>query len=438
MSEPAFLTLLLFGSMIVVLGAGVPIAIALGGLTVVFIHFFWSDAAISLLPVRSFAVASSFEYLAIPLFVLMATILQRSRIAEDMYDTMQVLFGRLRGGLAVGTIVICTIFAAMAGISGAATIAMGVIAIPAMLARGYHKSLAVGSVAAGGSLGILIPPSVTMIVYGLVTSTSIGQLYAGGVGPGLLIAGLFCIWILYSGWRWPERVGGANAETDNPGRGRLRALRGIILPFILIAVVLGSILGGFASISESAAVGAAGAMVLAALRRQLTMSVLGEALSETLSLSCMIFWIIIGASALANFYTAMGAARVIEQAVLGLEANRWVILICMQLMLLVLGMVLDSTGIILITAPIFVPIAAKLGFDPVWFGVLYIINMEMGFLSPPFGYNLFYIRAVAPKSVGMFDIYRSVVPFLALMVVAIALCMVFPGIVTWLPNLLFR
>ncbi|WP_158971314.1 TRAP transporter large permease [Chachezhania sediminis] len=438
MTDQALLTILLFGSMIVVLGLGVPIAIALGGLTVVFIHFFWSDAAINLLPVRSFAVASSFEYLAVPLFVLMASVLQRSKIAEDMYDTMQVLFGRLRGGLAVGTIVICTIFAAMAGISGAATIAMGVIAIPAMLERGYSKGLAVGSVAAGGSLGILIPPSITMIVYGLVTGTSIGQLYAGGVGPGLLIAGMFCIYILYCGWRWPETVGGMPEDTGAPRPSKLKALRGIILPFVLIVLVLGSILGGFASISESAAVGAAGAMILAALRGQMNGKVMGEALEETLTLSCMIFWIIIGASALANFYTAMGAARVIEQAVLGLDANPWVVLICMQLTLLLMGMVLDSTGIILITAPIFLPIAKALGFDPVWFGVLYIINMEMGFLSPPFGYNLFYIRAVAPKSVRMVDIYRSVVPFLGLMLIAIALCMIFPGIVNWLPDQLFR
>lgn len=438
MSEQAILTIMLFGSMILSLGLGVPIAIALGGLTVVFIHFFWSDAAINLLPVRSFAVASSFEYLAIPLFVLMATVLQRSKIAEDMYDTMQVLFGRLRGGLAVGTIVICTIFAAMAGISGAATIAMGVIAIPAMLARGYNKSLAVGSVAAGGSLGILIPPSITMIVYGLVTGTSIGQLYAGGVGPGLLIAALFAIWILFSGWLWPETVGGIPEETDQPRPSKIKALRGIILPCVLIVLVLGSILGGYASISESAAVGAAGALLLAGLRGQLTKAVIGASLSETLMLSCMIFWIIIGASALANFYTAMGAARVIEQAVLGLEANPWIILICMQVILLIMGMVLDSTGIILITAPIFVPIATALGFDPVWFGVLYIINMEMGFLSPPFGYNLFYIRAVAPRTVTMIDIYKSVVPFLGLMLIATALCMVFPEIITWLPDRLFR
>ncbi|UOM33298.1 TRAP transporter large permease subunit [Acuticoccus sp. I52.16.1] len=437
MSEQALVTILLFGSMFLVLGIGVPIAIALGGLSVVFIHFFWSDRALNLLPVRSFAVASSFEYLAIPLFVLMAAVLQRSKIAEDMYDTMRVLFGNLRGGLAVGTIVICTIFAAMAGISGAATIAMGVIAIPAMLGHGYHKGLAVGSVAAGGSLGILIPPSVTMIVYGLVTGTSIGQLYAGGVGPGLLIAALFCAYVLFVGWRNPAKVGGIVTHPEGERPSKIKALRGIVLPFVLIATVLGSILGGFASISESAAVGALGAMILAAVRRQLTPRLIHAALLETLLLSCMIFWIIIGASALANFYTATGAARIIEAAVLGLDANPWVVLVSIQVVLLLMGMVLDSTGIILITAPIFLPIVTALGFDPVWFGVLYIINMEMGFLSPPFGYNLFYIRAVAPPSVGMVDIYKSVLPFLGLMIVALAICMAFPQVITFLPGLMF-
>lgn len=209
-------------------------------------------------------------------------------------------------------------------------------------------------------------------------------------------------------------MGGIPEDIGAPRPSKLKALRGIILPFVPTLLVLGSILGGYASILESAAVGAAGAIVLAALRGQMTGKVMGEALEETLTLGCMIFWIIIGASALANSYTAMGAARVIEKAVLGLDANPWIILICMQLTLLVTGTVLDSTGIILITAPIFLPIASALGFDPVWFGVLCIINMEMGFLSPAFGYNLFNIRAVAPKSVSMVDICRSVVPFLAL------------------------
>ncbi|MZR30041.1 TRAP transporter large permease [Sneathiella litorea] len=436
MPDPLLVTPLLFGSMLFLLAIGVPIAIALGGLSVGMIYVFWSPMALNMMPLRAFQNTSSFEYIAIPLFIFMATMLQKSRIAEDLYDTMQKFFGGLRGGLAIGTIIICTIFAAMAGISGAATISMGVLAIPAMLSRGYGKDMALGSVAAGGSLGILIPPSVTMIVYGLVANTSIGKLYAGGVLPGLLIALLFSIYLLMRGQLQPALAGGVNMQRYSWGE-KLVSLKGLLLPLALVVSVLGSILLGIASVSEAAAIGAGGAIIAGALRRQLNWKNLQEAAFETLQLSCMIFWIIIGASALSTFYTAMGAARLIEGIVLGLELNKYVILIGMQVILLALGMVLDTVGIILITAPIFVPIILALGFDPVWFGILYIINMEIGFLTPPFGYNLFYLKGVAPPSVSMVDIYKSVIPFILLMLLAVGICIVFPDIILFLPNLIF-
>ncbi|GLQ06799.1 TRAP transporter large permease [Sneathiella chinensis] len=436
MPDPLLVTPLLFGSMLFFLALGVPIAIALGGLSAAMIYFFWSPMALNMMPLRAFQNTSSFEYIAIPLFIFMATMLQKSRIAEDLYDTMQKFFGGLRGGLAIGTIIICTVFAAMAGISGAATISMGVLAIPAMLSRGYGKDMALGSVAAGGSLGILIPPSVTMIVYGLVANTSIGKLYAGGVLPGLLIAVLFSVYLLLRGQLQPSIAGGATMTRYSLGE-KLVSLKGLVLPLGLVASVLGSILLGVASVSEAAAIGAGGAIVAAAVRRQLNWQSMQESAFETLLLSCMIFWIIIGASALSTFYTAMGASRLIEGMVLGLDLNPYVILIGMQVILLALGMVLDTVGIILITAPIFVPIIIQLGFDPVWFGILYIINMEIGFLTPPFGYNLFYLRGVAPDSVSMMDIYKSVIPFILLMLLAVAICIIFPEIILYLPNAIF-
>lgn len=260
MADPILVTALLFGGMMLLLALGVPIAFALGGLTVALIQIFWSPNALNLVPLRAFANASSFEYMAIPLFIFMAAMLQRSSIADDLYDTMQRFFGGLRGGLAVGTIVICTLFAAMAGISGAATISMGMLALPAMLSRGYAKDIALGSVAAGGSLGILIPPSVTMIIYGLVTTTSIGKLYAGGVLPGLLIAGLFTLYVLGRGALQPHLVGGAVTRSYSL-KEKLEGVVGLLLPLALVVAVLGSILTGVASVSEAAAVGAFGAMV---------------------------------------------------------------------------------------------------------------------------------------------------------------------------------
>ena len=434
--DPVVITALLFGSMLVCLAIGTPIAIALGGLTVGMIYGFWSSNALSMLPIKAFSSASSFEYLGIPLFIFMAAMLQRSQIADDLYEAMYRFFSGVRGGLAIGTVAICTIFAAMAGISGAATISMGLLALPAMLARNYHKGIALGCIAAGGSLGILIPPSVTMIIYGLVAGTSVGKLYAGGILPGLLIAFLFAAYIYLRGLLQPEMVGGAAIERF-AWREKFVASKGLILPVLLVVGVLGSMLTGFASVSEAAAVGALGAIIAAGVRRQLNWKVVREACDETLLLSCLIFWIIIGASALSTFYTAMGAARLIENMVLDLEVNRYVILIGMQIILLLLGMVLDTVGIIMITVPVFVPISLKLGFDPVWFGILYIINMEIGFLTPPFGYNLFYLKGVVPPSISLGDIYKSVTPFILLMILAIGICIVLPEIVLVLPNALF-
>lgn len=436
MADPVLVTTLLFGLMVLLLIAGVPIAFSLGGLSIGMIYFFWSPAALNMLPIRAFASASAFEYLAIPLFIFMAAMLQKGRIAEDLYDTMQKFCGGLRGGLAIGTIGICTLFAAMAGISGAATIAMGMIAIPAMLARGYGKEIAVGSVAAGGSLGILIPPSITMIVYGIVANTSIGRLYAAGLLPGLLIATMFALYLLLRGVLQPGLSGGIQIQCYS-WREKLISLKGLVLPLALITTVMGSILTGIAGVSEASAVGAAGAILAVALLGRLNWTVLREACEQTLQLSCMIFWIIIGATALATVYTAMGASRVIEGLILGLEVNRWVILIAMLGVLLALGMLLDTVGIIMITAPIFVPIVISLGFDPVWFGILFIIMMEIGFLTPPFGYSLFYVRGVSPPSVQMMDIYTSVLPFIAIMLLAVGICLAFPQIILFLPNAIF-
>lgn len=436
MPDPVLTTTLLFAGMGLFLALGVPIAIALGGLSIGMIYLFWSPMALNMVPIKAFSTASSFEYLAIPLFIFMAAMLQRARVADDLYDTMQKFFGGLRGGLAVGTIVICTLFAAMAGISGAATISMGMIAIPSMLSRGYGKDITLGAIAAGGSLGILIPPSVTMIVYGIVANTSIGKLYAGGLMPGLVIAALFCAYLMLRGWLQPEISGGRDMQRY-PWREKIASLRGLVLPLLLIVAVMGSILSGVASVSEASAVGAGGSILCALILRRCTFEMLRQAAEDTLQLSCMIFWIIIGATAMSTFYTAMGASRLIEGLVLGLEINRSIILIAMLSILFVMGMLLDTVGIIMITVPIFVPIVVALGFDPVWFGILFIIMMEIGFLTPPFGYNLFYLRGVAPPSIRMTDIYRSVIPFIMLMLTAVGLCMAAPGIVLWLPNQLF-
>lgn len=435
--SPVELSALFFGVMILCLAAGALIAIVLGGLSAILVTIFWGPKALSMVVLKAYGNTSSFEFLAIPLFVFMANMLERSGIAEDLYRTMYRFVGHRRGGLAAGTILICTIFAAMAGISGAATVSMGILALPAMLSRGYSKRIALGSVAAGGSLGILIPPSVTMIVYGLVSQTSVGRLYAGGVLPGLLLAAMFIAYVLIRSHLQPSLAPPAPPEERFSWREKLRSLTGLVFPLLLVVAVLGSILTGFTSISEAAAVGAFGALVATALKGRLGWAMLRQAADNTLLVSCLIFWIIIGASAFSTLYTAMGAASLVKDLVLGLGADRYLVLVGMQIVLILLGMVIDTVGIIMITVPVFLPIIVALGFDPVWFGVLFIINMEIGFLTPPFGYNLFYLKGVAPPGVTIGDIYGSIVPFVVLMMAALGLCIVFPEIILWLPRQIF-
>jgi tripartite ATP-independent transporter DctM subunit len=314
---------------------------------------------------------------------------------------------------------------------------MGILALPAMLSRGYSKRLALGSIAAGGSLGILIPPSVTMIVYGLIANTSIGKLYAGGVLPGLMLSGMFIAYVLVRGHFQPHLAPPAEDDGKFTLREKLISLRGLIFPFLLVGMVLGAILSGFTSVSEAAAVGAVGSIVATVMKRGLHWRLFREAAEMTLLLSCLIFWIIIGASAFSTLYTAMGASGLIRETILALEVSPYVVLAAMMLILIVLGMVIDTVGIIMITVPVFLPIVNALGFDPVWFGILFIINMEIGFLTPPFGYNLFYLKGVAPKEVSLGDIYTSIVPFVGLMLVGLGLCIAFPQIILALPTWLF-
>ena len=434
---PLEFSAIFFGCLFAALALGIPIAISLGGLSALLVWIFWGSNALSMMVLKAYGLASSFELLAVPLFVFMANMLERSGIAEGLYDAMSKFAGRTPGGLAAGTVAICVIFAAMAGISGAATVSMGILALPAMMSRGYDTKLALGSVAAGGSLGILIPPSVTMIIYGIIAQVSIGKLYAGGLLPGLLLAGIFLAYILVRSRMYPSLAPPIPIEQQADWPEKLRALRALLLPIGLVVAVLGSILGGIASVTEAAAVGAVGSIAATILNRGVEWRMFHEAAVNTLMVSLMVFWIIIGASAFASLYTAMGAAGLIKGMVLGLEVNRYVILAAMVAILLIMGMVVETTGIIMIAVPVMTPIIVSLGFDPVWFGVLFIINMEIGFLTPPFGYNLFYLKGVAPKSVKLAEIYVSIIPFVLLMLAGLAICIAFPGIITWLPSILF-
>jgi tripartite ATP-independent transporter DctM subunit len=430
------ITIILFGSLGVVLLTGLPLAFVLGGIAVIFTAWLWGIKSLYMIPNQTFGAMTNVVLVAVPMFIFMANVLERSGIADSLYKMMYYWMGRLRGGLAMGTVLICTLFAAMTGISGAATVTMGLIALPSMLKYKYDKSLAIGSIAAGGALGILIPPSVIMILYGLMAEQSVGKLFIGGIFPGLVLSSLF---ILYIGTRsaFQSDIGpSVPYEERVKWKEKFIALKAVILPIILVIIVLGSIFAGLTTPTEASAIGAVGALACAAITRRLNWSVIKGATYKSFELTCMVMWIFVGATVFSTLYQALGGPQLMEQLVENLAINRWGILIIMQFTLFVLGCFMDPTGILMVTTPVFVPVVITLGFDPLWYGILFVVNMEMAFLTPPFGFNLFYMKGVAPPGITMGDIYRSVIPFVILQAVGLALLMVFPQLALWLPKIL--
>lgn len=425
----------MFVSLIALLLTGLPLTFVLGGLAMVFSYFLWGHNSMLLVAVQSWGVMTSYFMVAIPLYIFMANILQRSGIIEDLFTAMQMWFGPIRGGLAMGTVVICTLMAAMTGIVGAAVATMGILALPAMLNRNYDKRIALGSIAAGGTLGILIPPSVITIVYAVTAGLSIGHMFMGGVGPGLLLSFLFISYIGLRSWLQPELGPAPSVEerAQYSFKDKLLAIRAVVLPILLILGVLGSIYAGIATPTEAAGVGSVGAVLCAAIYRRLTWGNLRDSVYYTAQITAMILWITIGARCFISVFSAVGGDELVREFVTGLGVNRWLILILIQIILVFLGLFLDEIGIILLCVPIFQPIIKALHFDPVWFGILFLVNAQMDYITPPFGYTLFYLKGVAPEGITMGDIYRSIIPFVLLQAFGLALCMAFPEIILWLP-----
>ncbi len=432
---PEWMTVLLFGSLVLLLLAGLPLVFAIGGVATFFIIFLWGPHALPVLANRTYMAMDMFLLVAVPMFIFMGAMLQRCGIAEDMYELMYHWLGGLRGGLAAGTVLICTMFAAMVGISGAATTSMGLIALPSMLKRGYNKQIAVGCISAGGSLGILIPPSVLMIILSLTSRVSVGQMFIAGILPGLLLSGLFISYILIRCY-FQKDMGPSVPEAERlPPAERIKLAGALVLPIGLIFAVMGSMFFGIATPSEASAIGALGAILSALIKRTFNWESFTSALFITLRLSAMVIWIVFAASAFTALYAVTGANSLVSSLIKGV-GDPWMVIITMQLILFVLGMFFDPTGIVLLTAPIFFPIITSLGFDPLWFAILFVINMELAYLTPPFGFNLFYMKAVVPPGITMMDIYKSQTPFVLLMMLGLILCMIFPGIITWLPSLM--
>ena len=441
------LTLIMFGSLLALLLAGLPLAFVTGGLACVFLFLLGDANALNIVPSRIFPLMTNYQLSAIPLFIFMAAMLEKAGIINDMFDVIYKILGGVRGGLASATIIASTVLAAMVGVIGAAVVTMGIIALPAMLKRKYDAKIAMGSIMAGGTLGILIPPSILAIIYAVVAEQSVGKLFIGAVFPGLILSGLYVVYVTFMCYVFPDKGPPIPQDERISMPEKFKVLQKMTAPILLILIVLGVIFSGIATPVEAAGIGTFGAFIVAAIHRKLSWHTIRLASITTMKASAMVIWIMFGATMFVGLYVLEGGQQFVQNSLAATGFGPWGILIVMQIVLVILGMFLDWVGILLLCVPIFVPVIKALGAqafgfsDPddlvLWFGVLYLVNMQMSFLSPPFGYALFYLRGVAPPSIPMSDIFKSALPFLAIQIIGLALCMKFPAVITWLPNLVY-
>lgn len=380
-----------------------------------------------------------YPLLTLPMFIFMGYVLSESKIADDLYKMFHVWMGPVRGGLAIGTIGLMVLISAMNGLSVAGMAIGATIALPELLKRGYDKIMVTGVIQAGSSLGILVPPSVVLVLYAMIARQPVGQLWLAGVLPGLMMAAMFIVYI-YIRCRIQPELGPVlpEDERDVPLSEKLRLLRAGFLPLAIFAAMMVPFVNGWTSLVESSAIGAMTAFLAAILKGRMTRSVFEVSVRQTLAISCMFMWIILAAMGFGAIFDGLGAVRAIDNLFteqLGLDP--WMILILMQLSFLLMGTFLDDTAMLVIVAPLYVPLVKVLGFDLIWYGVLYTITTQIAYMTPPFGYNLFLMRAMAPPEIGLGDIYRSIIPFALVMVLALALVMVFPQIALWLPNFVY-
>ncbi|MBI1239191.1 MAG: TRAP transporter large permease subunit [Alphaproteobacteria bacterium] len=427
---------LMFSTMMVLLLTGQRVFGAIGFTAIAFALVLWGTGAAEMPFNAAFSLLNWYPMVTLPLFIFMGYMLSESGIANDLYRMFHVWSGRLRGGLAIGTIGLMVLISAMNGLSVAGMAIGATIALPEMLRRGYDKVMITGVVQAGSSLGILIPPSVVLVLYGLIARQPVGELWLAGILPGLMMAAMFIAYIAIRCALQPN-LGPPlpPEERDVPFREKLALLRAGILPLVIFGLIMGLFLTGVSSLVESSAVGAVAATLAAALQGRLSFAVLERTVRQTLNISCMFLWIILAALCFGAVFDGLGAVKAVRTLFLDeMGLSPWEILILMQVTYIVMGMFLDDTAMLVIVAPLFVPLVIALGFDPIWYGVLYTITCQIAYLTPPFGYNLFLMRAMAPKEISLVDIYRSVIPFVAIMALALGLVTLFPEIALWLPN----
>ncbi len=431
-----FIAVFMFVTMLLMLLTGQRVFGAIGFVSAAAALLLWGDGAIEMPYTATWKLFKWYPMLTLPLFIYMGYMISESGIANDLYRMFHVYFGGVKGGLAIGTMGMMVAISAMNGLSVAGMAIGATIALPEMLRRGYDKRMITGVVQAGSSLGILIPPSVVLVLYGMIARQPVSRLWLAGVFPGLLMASLFILYI-YIRCRLQPELGPIlpKEEREMPLVEKLKLLRAGIIPFVIFFAMTGLFLMGIASLVECSAVGALGATLAAFFKKKLNKEVIEATVRKTLGVSCMFMWIILAALCFGAVFDGIGAVKAIESLFIERwELTPWGVLIMMQLSYILMGMFLDDTAMLVIVAPLYVPLIIALGFDPIWYGILYTITCQIAYMTPPFGYNLFLMRAMAPKEISLADIYRSIIPFVLVMCFGLAIVMLFPEIATWLPD----
>jgi tripartite ATP-independent transporter DctM subunit len=433
------IAILMFSTMMLMLLTGQRVFGAIGFVAVISALFLWGTGGSEIGFSAAIKLMKWYPLLTLPMFIFMGYVLSESRIADDLYRMFHVWMGPVRGGLAIGTIGLMVLISAMNGLSVAGMAIGATIALPELLKRGYDKRMVTGVIQAGSSLGILVPPSVVLVLYAMIARQPVGQLWLAGVLPGLMMAAMFILYIAIR-CRLQPSLGPAlpPEDRDISMAEKLRLLRAGLLPLGIFAVMMVPFVNGWTSLVESSAVGALAAFLAAVLKGRMTAEVFETSVRNTLGISCMFMWIILAALGFGAVFDGLGAVRAIDNLFteqLGLDP--WTILILMQLSFILMGTFLDDTAMLVIVAPLYVPLVKALEFDLIWYGVLYTITTQIAYMTPPFGYNLFLMRAMAPPEISLGDIYRSIIPFVGVMVLALALVMTFPGIALWLPDYVY-
>jgi tripartite ATP-independent transporter DctM subunit len=433
------IALLMFSSMMLMLMTGQRVFGAIGAVAALSAVLLWGTGGSDIPFSSAMKLMKWYPLLTLPMFIFMGYVLSESKIADDLYKMFHVWMGPINGGLAIGTIGLMVLVSAMNGLSVAGMAIGATIALPELLRRGYDKRMVTGVVQAGSSLGILVPPSVVLVLYAMIARQPVGQLWLAGVIPGLMMAAMFILYIVIRCRLQPE-LGPAldKSERQVPLSEKLRLLRAGVLPIAIFAAMMVPFVNGWTSLVESSAIGAMAAFVAAILKGRMTKDVFEVSVRQTLAISCMFMWIILAALGFGAVFDGLGAVRAIENLFTDqLGLNPWVILIFMQLSFLVMGTFLDDTAMLVIVAPLYVPLVHALGFDLIWYGILYTITTQIAYMTPPFGYNLFLMRAMAPPEITLRDIYGSIAPFVGVMLLALILVMIFPEIALWLPQFVY-